>query len=160
MNGVRDKLDKWLEDNPEGWLTESDQSIAEQAKVAAGSVARHLHMIVAKREGIMPSEARKRRQEARPTSRRTKVDLDEIRKVIEANPDTPVCDLAYLADCPERTVERLLKTMGQESEESPEDNTDIVQDIKVEITEVRAGLDNIKTELESLLARLDELSKD
>ena len=122
MNGVRDKLDKWLENNPEGWLTESDQSIAQQAEVAAGSVARHLHMLVAKREGIMPSEARKRRQESRPISRRTKTDLNQIRKVIEDNPGIPVCDLAYLADCPERTIERLLKGMDQESEENPEDN--------------------------------------
>lgn len=160
MSRVRDRMEKWLEDNPEGWLTESDQSIAEQAKVAAGSVARHLHMIVAKREGIMPSEARKRRQEARPTSRRTKVDLDEIRKVIKANPNTPICDLAYLADCPERTIERLLKAMNQESEDDPEGNTDIVQDIKAQITEVRSDLDNVKTEIESLLTRLDGLLKD
>ena len=160
MNGVRDKLEKWLEDNPEGWLTESDQTIAEQAKVAAGSVARHLHMLVAKREGIMPSEARERRQEARPISRRTKMDLNKIREVIEANPEMPACDLAYLAGCPEKTIERLLEAMNQESEESPEDNTDIVRDIKAEITEVRSGLDNVKTEIEELLARLDNLSND
>ena len=149
-----------MEGNPEGWLTESDQSIAEQAQVAAGSVARHLYMIVAKREGIMPSAAQKRRQEERPTSRRTKVDLNEIRKIIEANPGVLACDLAFMADCPERTVERLLKAMNSESEENAEDNTDIVQDIKAEITEVRAGLDNVKIEIEGLLTRLDELSKD
>jgi hypothetical protein len=65
-----------------------------------------------------------------------------------------------MADCPERTVERLLKAMNSESEENAEDNTDIVQDIKAEITEVRAGLDNVKIEIEGLLTRLDELSKD
>ena len=160
MNGVRDKLSKWLENNPEGWLTESDQAIAEKAGVAAGSVARHLYMIVAKREGIMPSEARTRRQESRPISRRTKTDLNQIRKVIEANPDTPVCDLAFLADCPESTIERLLKSMNQESEDNPESDTDIVQDIKADITEVRSDLDKVKTEIESLMTRLDELSKD
>lgn len=160
MNGVRDKLNEWLENNPDGWLTESEQSIAQQAKIAAGSVARHLYILVAKREGIMPSEARRQRQEARPVARRTKVDMNEIRKIIAENPDAPVCDLAYLANCPERTIERVLKTMDPESEESPEDSTDIVQDIKAEVTEVRSGLDNVKTEIEELLTRLDELLKD
>lgn len=158
MNRVRDKLERWLETNPEGWLTESDQSIAEQAKVAAGSVARHLHMIVAKHEGIMPSEARKRRQEARPTSRRTKVDLDKIRKIIIENPDAPDCDLAFIADCPERTIERLRKAMNQGSEDSPEEDTDAVRDIKAGITEVRSNLDDVKTQIEGLMERLDELS--
>ena len=159
MNGVRDKLDQWLENNPEGWLTESDQSIAQQAEVAAGSVARHLHMLVAKREKIMPSEAQKRRREARPIARRTKMDLSAIQKIIEANPGAPACDLAYLADCPERTIERLLKAMNQESEDAPEEGTNLVGDIKAEITKVRSDLDKVKTHIEELLTRLDELSK-
>lgn len=160
MNGVRDKLNEWLDTNPEGWLTESDQSIAQQAGVAAGSVARHLHMLVAKRENIMPSEARKQRQEARPISRRTTVDLNKVRRIIAENPDAPPCDLAFIADCPESTIERLLKAMNPEGEDSPEEDTDVVRDIKAEIVEVRSNLDNVKTQIEGLLGRLDELSND
>ena len=157
---VRDKLAQWLEDNPDGWLTESDQSISKQAGVSSGSVARHLHMLVAKQNRIMPSEVIRRRQETRPFSGRTKVDVNEIRKIIEENPDTPVCDLAFMADCSEAIIDRILKAINPENKEIQEDNEVRNGDFNSGITEIRSELNNVKTQIETLLTRLDELLMD
>ncbi len=160
MNSVKEKLEKWLKENPEGWLTESDQSISDQAGVSTGSVSRHLHMVVAKRNGVMPSEVRKQRQETRPISRRTKVDLNKIREIIAANPDMPVCDLAFMADCSEATIERLLKAIGHGTDESQEDDDDDDQNSNSKIISIRSDLENIKVGMETVLTRLDELLND
>lgn len=157
---VKDKLAQWLENNPDGWLFESDQSIAKQAGVSPGSVARHLSMLVAKKDGIMPSEVRKRRQDTRPFSGRTKVDLNNIRKIIEENPNTPTIDLAFMADCSEQTIERLLEAINPENDEIQRDNGDGTGDFNSEITAIRSDLENIKMEIETVLTRLDGLSDD
>lgn len=155
MNSVKEKLEKWLEENPEGWLTESDQSISDQAGVSAGSVGRHLHMVVAKLNGMMPSEVKKRRQETRPFSGRTKVDLNNIRKIIEENPDTPAIDIAFMADCSEQTVVRLLEAINPK-----DDVKDSMDDSNSEIATIRSDMENVKSQIDDILTRLDELLVD
>lgn len=110
MKGVRERLAEWLEDNPDGWLTESYQSIARQMEMSPASVDRHLPELVADREGILPSEVVKRRQEeGSGASRRPKADREAIRQIIADNPGAPVRDLAYLAKCHWKVIEQELK---------------------------------------------------
>ena len=145
MRSVRDTLVKWLEDNPDGWKN-TDAFIHKQTGVSTGSVNRYVPEIIAKRDGIMPSEVQELRQkEGDIPSRRPRADTNKIRQIIADNPDAPVRDLAFLADCSDGAIKRVLKEIEQESQDKEEDNTD-------EISEIKA-------QMEQLQARLDQLSK-
>ena len=143
---VRQRLDAWLEANPEAWLTESYKSIANQTDMSAGSVNRHLLEIIADRENILPSEVKKRRQEAGHVhQRRKKTDPDKIRKVIEENPDADVRDWAYLVGCHPTAIERFLKDNSIGSE-----NGEAISEDPIEAINDRIG------QIEELLAELKE----
>ena len=141
---VRQRLAKWLEANPEAWLTESYEFIANQTNMAAGSVNRHLLELVAEREEILPSEVKKKRQEAGHVhQRRTKTDPNKIRKVIEDYPDADIRDWAYLVGCHPTSIERFLKEnpIGSESKEAiGEDPMDAINDRIGQIEELLVEL--------------------
>ena len=143
MSSVKATLIKWLEDNPEGWKN-TDAFIHRETGVSTGSVNRYVPEIIANRDGIMPSKVQELRQtEGNISARRPKADADKIRQIIADNPNTPVRDLAFLANCSHGAVERVLKEIEQEKEEGDTD-------------EIR----EIKAQMEQLQARLNELSKD
>lgn len=145
MGNVKETLVKWLEDNPEGWKN-TDAFIHKQTDVSTGSVNRYVPEIIAKRDGIMPSEVQELRQkEGGIPSRRPKADPNKIRQIIAAHPNAPVRDLAFLADCSHGAIERVLKEIGRESEGEPEDDPDEIREIK--------------SQMEQLQARLNRLSK-
>lgn len=146
MGNVKETLVKWLKDNPEGWKN-TDAFIHKQTGVSTGSVNRYVPEIIARRDGIMPSEVQELRQkEGGIPSRRPRADANKIRQIIAANPNAPVRDLAFLADCSHGAVERVLKEVEQESGEKREGNMGEIQEIRVQI--------------EQLQARLNQLSKD
>ena len=105
----------------------------------------------------MPSEVKKQRLETRPFSGRTKVDLNNIRKIIEENPDTPPIDLAFMADCSEQTVVRLLEASNPKDEEIHREDEDSADDS--EIATIRSDMENVKSQIDDILTRLDELLK-
>ena len=147
---VRQKLAQWLNANPDAWLTESFQSIAKETGMSAGSVNRHLLEIIADHENILPSEVKKRRQEAGYVhQRRKKTDPDKIRKVIEENPDADIRDWAYLVGCHPTAIERFLKEDSIDSKSGKAINED-----------PRDGINNRIGQIEKLLAELkEELAK-
>ena len=146
MSSVKATLIKWLEDNPEGWKN-TDVFIHRETGVSTGSVNRYVPEIIAKRDGIMPSKVQELRQtEGNISARRPKADIDKIRQIITDNPNAPVRDLAFLADCSHGAIERVRKEMKRESKEKPEDATDEIS--------------KIKAQMEQLQARLNELLKD
>ena len=145
MSSVKATLIKWLEDNPEGWKN-TDAFIHRETGVSTGSVNRYVPEIIAKRDGIMPSKVQELRQtEGNISARRPKADADKIRQIIADNPGAPVRDLAFLADCSHGAVERVLEKIEQESEKKQEGDTDEIGEIKAQ--------------MEQLQARLNELSK-
>ena len=146
MSSVKETLVKWLEDNPEGWKN-TDAFIHKETGVSTGSVNRYVPEIIAKRDGIMPSKVQElRRTEGNISARRPKADADKIRQIIADNPNALVRDLAFLADCSHGAIERVLKEIEQESEEKQEGDTDKIREIK--------------TQMEQLQERLNQLSKD
>ena len=146
MGNVKEVLVKWLEDNPEGWKN-TDAFIHKQTGVSTGSVNRYVPEIIARRDGIMPSEVQELRQkEGGIPSRRPKADPNKIRQIIAANPNAPVRDLAFLADCSHGAIERVLKEIERENEEKSAGDTNEIGEIKAQ--------------MEQLQARLNQLSKD
>ena len=143
MNDVKEKLVKWLEENPEGWKN-TDAFIHKQIGVSAGSVNRYVPEIIARRDGILPSEVQKlRRKEGGVPSRRPKADANKIRQIIAANPDAPVRDLAFLADCSHGAIERIRKEIEHENEEKQKGNTDEIREIRAEIKRIEARLNQL-----------------
>ncbi len=135
MKGTRERLVEWLEENPDGWLTESFQSIARQTEMSPASVDRHLPELVADREGILPSEVVKRRQEeGSGASRRPKADREKIRQIIAENPGAPVRDLAYLAKCHWKVIEQELKASQTNG------NAKEIREIKAQIARLEKRL--------------------
>ena len=143
---VRQRLAAWLEANPEAWLTETYESIAKQVNMSPGSVNRHLLELVADRENILPSDVKKRRQEAGHVhQRRTKTDPDKIRKVIKDNPGADPRDWAYLVGCHPTVIERFLKENPIEGE-----NADVIHENPINAINDRIG------QIEELLAEVKE----
>lgn len=143
MSSVKSTLIKWLEDNPEGWKN-TDAFIHRETGVSTGSVNRYIPEIIAKREGIMPSKVQELRQtEGNISTRRPKANAGKIRQIIADNPDAPVRDLAFLADCSHGAIERVLKEIEQESEEKREGNTDEIREIKAQMDQLQARLNEL-----------------
>ncbi len=92
----------------------------------------------------MPSEVQELRQKAGAIpSRRPKADTNKIRQVIAANPNAPVRDLAFLADCSPGVIERVLKEIERESEEKQENDTDEIREIKAQMDQLQVRLDQL-----------------
>ena len=143
MNDAREKLVRWLEANPDTWLTQSYTSIGKEVGISSASVDRYLPELIADRDGIMPSEVLQQRKKAGlGNPGRSKANQDKIRQVIADNPGAHVRDIAYLAKCHPRAVQRVLKAIEQESEESQSsDNRDDVRDIDAEIVKLQKRRD-------------------
>lgn len=145
---VRQRLAKWLEANPEAWLTESYETIANQTNMSAGSVNRHLLELVAERENILPSDVKEKRQEAGHVhQRRTKTDPDKIRKVIEDYPDADIRDWAYLVGCHPTSIERFLKDNPIGDENGEVIDEDPINAINDRIEQIEGLLGELKEQL-------------
>lgn len=107
-----DKLKKWVEENPNGYLEMSFRQIAKEAGVSHSTVAKNIEKIIAERDGILPSQVKFKRREAGFTfiaSGDTKISDDQIRKIRELwdlkyDPD----DIAYIVKVDKRTVEKIM----------------------------------------------------
>ena len=115
MNDARSKLARWLEDNPDSWLTQSYVSIGKEADVSPTSVDRYLPELIADRDEIMPSDVLRQREEAGLSyPGRSKTDQAKIRQVIEENPGAHIRDIAYWAKCHPRAAKKVLEEIEQE----------------------------------------------
>jgi hypothetical protein len=147
MKSAREKVAEWLDNNPDKWLEQSFISIGKECDLTATSVDRHLPELIAERDGILPSEVMRQRKEAGlGFPGRSKSDYDEIRKVIEENPNADIRDIAFLAKCNPRAVKRVMDTIKQELEGNRH-------------TDNGGEISGIDTEIEKLIARRDKLSK-
>lgn len=154
MKSVKDLLKKWLEDNPDGWK-DTDRFISEQVDVSIGSVSRYVPEIIADRDGIMPSEVQElRREKGKVSSRRPKADPDRIRKIIDANPNAPICDLAFLANCSHGAIKRVLKTIGQQPDRNREMDKNKIQEIIIQLEQIQSQIEQLRVSLSQ--SQLDE----
>ncbi len=144
MLSTKEKVAEWLENNPDGWLTQSFEAIRKEIGISAASVDRYLPELIAEREGLLPSQVMQKRQEAGITfPRKSKIDLQKVREVIENNPDAPVRDLVYLAKCSPNTIKKVRKAIEEENQS----------------TDSESESNNKEAEIEELKARIAELSE-
>lgn len=141
MNDARAKLARWLEDNPDNWLTRSYVSIGKEADVSPTSVDRYLPELIADRDEIMPSDVLRRREEAGLSyAGRSKTDRGKIRQLIEENPGAHIRDIAYKAKCHPRVAKKVLEEIEQEKlkESQSTSNESEIDDLDAEIAQLRA----------------------
>ena len=149
MNQAKAKLADWLKDNPDSWLTQTYASIAKKSGVSATSIDRYLPELIADRDGIMPSEILRQREEAGLSSPGgVKMDRSKIRQLIEENPDTHIRDIAYLAKCHPRIAKKVREEIEQEKLEQSQGTSN-----ESEISDTDAE------EIAELQARIEALSK-
>ena len=108
---VREKLQAWVERNPDGYLKLTFKQIAKETGVSEGSVNGHLTKIIATRDGILPSEVTARRVAA--GLRQSPLELSsekvqEIRKLHNQNKHN-VTDISYITKCCEATVRKYIQ---------------------------------------------------
>ena len=118
MQSAKEKVAEWLQNNPDGWLTQSFESISKEiGNVSAASVDRYLPELIADRDDILPSQVIQKRQEAGMTyPRRSKIDFQKVREIIENNTDAPLRDLVYLAKCSPNTIKKVREAIEEENQ--------------------------------------------
>jgi len=143
MQSAKVKVAEWLENNPDGWLTQSFESIGKEIGLSAASVDRYLPELIAEQEGILPSQVMQKRQEAGLIfPRKSKVDFQKVREIIENNPDAPLRDLVYLAKCSPNTIKKVRKAIEEENQS----------------TDSESESNSKEAEIEKLKAQIAELS--
>ena len=108
---VREKLQAWVEKNPDGYLKLTFKQISIEADVSEGSVNGHLAKIIAERDGILPSEVTARRVAA--GFRQSPLELppekvDEIRKLHNQD-KLSIPDISHITKCCEITVRKYIR---------------------------------------------------
>ena len=114
---ARQKLKDWVEKNPNGYLKQPFKQIAKQAGVSEGSVNWNLTQIIAKRDGILPSEVTtKREKQGFRQSPKTlpPEDVAEMRRLYYEEGKT-FADIAHAIDCHEATVRKYSKQNTDEA---------------------------------------------
>ena len=116
---AREKLEDWVEKNPDGYKKRSQKQIANEAGVSQGSVSYNLKQIIAKRDGILPSEvtARREKQGFRQSPKQlTPEDVAEIHRLYYEKGYSSA-DIAHILNCHEVTVRKYIKAHEKEHEE-------------------------------------------
>jgi len=140
MQSPKEKISEWLENNPDGWLTQSFTSISKELDgVSSTSVDRYLPELVADRDGILPSQVMQKRREAGFIfPGKSNIDIQKIREIIENNPDAPTRDLVYLAKCSPNTIQKVRKAIEQENQSTDSEGESSSKD--VEINQLKARI--------------------
>ena len=108
---VRAKIEAWVSEKPDGYLSKTLEQMAEEVGVSKVSIWRYLPEIIAERDGCLPSEVIAKRVSAGfYRGMGHKLNQDEIEKIKKyANKGIPVRDIAYLLKrCPETIKKYLL----------------------------------------------------
>lgn len=145
---TKEKIKKWIEENPEGYLEKSYETIADELGISPASVWRHLSNLIAERDESLPSEIKKKRENIglRLTANKLSPDkIEEICKQHRENPHYKIEDIAYLLDYDVRTIQKYL-IIGYSKEHTPEE---IAQKLKIKVEIVQrqiSGLEETQTE--------------
>ena len=97
----REKLQQWVDQNPAEWRFMPVKDIMEATGVSRPAVYKYLPLIVADREGIMPSEVLVKRREAGAS--RDRVDSKRIIELYESGMSR--ADIAVELGCHANTVQ-------------------------------------------------------
>ena len=116
---TREKLEDWVEKNPDGYLKQSFKQIGKEAGVSQGSVSYNLTQIIAKRDGILPSEVTAKREKhgfRQSPKQLPPEDVAEIHR-LHHEEGYSSADIAHILNCHEVTVRKYIKAHEKEHEQ-------------------------------------------
>ena len=121
---LQEKLEQWVENNPDRWYTAKYEDISMESGVSASTVYRHYLVAVARAANILPSEVQKKREEhagVSPWKRKlTPEEIAEIRRLFDEG-YTPL-DIVFVTG---RSLAQIRKYKPKKEEEA-EDGESIV----------------------------------
>ena len=97
------RLAAWLKSNPDGYYSLPMKQIADDSGASVGAATRILPVLIAKRDGILPSEVKNRRF----MNTQSRIDREKLWKL--RSKGLPITDIAYLLDCNEDSVRDILR---------------------------------------------------
>ena len=108
---VREKLQAWVERNPDGYLKLTFKQIAKETGVSEGSVNGHLTKIIAERDGIFPSEVTAKRVAAGFRQSPLELPPEKVREIhkLHNQDKRSVADISYITKCCEVTVRKYIQ---------------------------------------------------
>ena len=107
---VEQKLQKWIDKNPNGYLEKNQETIAQECDISAMSVSRHLNKLIAKRDDCLPSDVEVLRKTAGFGRGSKKLSEAEIKKIHDYETQGyKLKDISYLTGYDERTVKKYLQ---------------------------------------------------
>lgn len=111
MASSEQKLRDWLTKNPEGYYELPMKEIADQSNTSIAAVSQILPRLIAKREGVLPSEVKQRRF----SKTQNRIDRDKLWKMVDQGMD--VADIAFLLECNEGSVREIIRKGRPEKSE-------------------------------------------
>ena len=109
VENARERIEAWVEANPDGYLQKSLQQVAIETGTSITSVDWHLPEIIADRDGILPSEVMARRVKAGFRPRGLSIEtVTEMRRLYDEE-GMSKRDIAYLLKINIITVRKYLK---------------------------------------------------
>ena len=115
----RTLIENWVRENPNGYLEKTFKAIADEIGIGAGSVHRYLYQVIAQRDNCLPSDVKKRREQAgfkQTPKKLTQEEIDIIRQYRDADEQMPISDIAYITGHSEVTVRKYLEPSKEKAE--------------------------------------------
>jgi len=117
MPQARQKVEEWVNQNPDGYLKHSLYEIAKRIGVSVPSVDRHLMEIIAARDECLPSEVIERRRQAgfrRSPKKMVESDVNDIRRYHDEGLE--IRDIVFITGYSIQTVRKHIKLYQSEKE--------------------------------------------
>lgn len=111
MASSEQKLRDWLANNPEGYYELPMKEIADQSNTSIAAVSQILPRLIAKREGILPSQVKQRRF----SNTQNRIDRKKLWEMVDQGVD--IADIAFLLECNEGSVREIIRKGRPEQSE-------------------------------------------
>ena len=113
----REIMEQWVKENPNGYIQFSLTEIRQQVGMSINTVKHHLCEVIAERDGILPSEVMKRREEKGFKKVAHRLEAEKVKEIYRLDKQgVEPSDIAYILDIHVLTVLNYLKKGVSERE--------------------------------------------
>ncbi|RKU22956.1 hypothetical protein C6499_19160 [Candidatus Poribacteria bacterium] len=104
-------VQKWVEENPNGWMQFTMREMAHAMGVSLGAVNQYLYEVIAERDGITPTEAmRRRKAQTQGSFYQSKIDRERVQQLHDAG--MSIREIAYTMQISNYSVRTILKEIS------------------------------------------------
>ena len=115
---VKEKLQKWIEKNPNGYLEKSYETIGKEIGASNASVCRNLPKLIAERDACLPSKViEKREANGFKYGKSRQLSTENINEIQHLSKFHSPHDIAYIMELDIRTVKKYLEERKEKTEQ-------------------------------------------